>query len=289
MAQLFDRDLILTVGNTEIRMREPGTNEPRPTLRVQFEVVKTLRKTPNEAKVAIYNLALQTRQALQEKDVPCRIVCGYVQADEVTTGIHQIFLGSLDYSRSTLQGTDWITTLQSSDGGREFRTARINTSLRGPVKVTDALRQASEALGLSLGNLQEKIQQGGIRAAFNELQNGIVLSGKAEQQVDKLVRSLGYEWSSQDGELLLLGTNETISGATARVLSAQTGLIGTPEPGEEGRVKARALILPDLGPGNRVKVESRQIDGFYKIDSTTYRGDTWGQDWYCDLELRPLG
>lgn len=289
MAELFDRDLVLTVGTTEIRMRDPNTSEPRPTLRVQFEITKTLRKAPNEAKLAIYNLSLEKRQALQDRDVPCRLVCGYLQADEVVRGTHQIFLGSLDYSRSTLDGTDWITTLQSSDGGREFRTARINTSLRGPVRVADALRQAAESLGLALGNVQQKIAEGGIRAAFDELQSGIVLSGKADQQLDKLVRSLGYEWSSQDGELLLLGPNETIDGTTARVLGSRTGLIGTPEPGENGRVKARSLILPDLGPGNRVKVESREIDGFYKVDSVTYRGDTWGADWYADLELRPLG
>lgn len=289
MGELFDRDLTLTVGTTQIRMRDPQTNEPRPTLRVQFEVTKTLRKNPNEAKVAIYNLSLQTRQALQSKDVPCSIVCGYLDGQSVVRGTHQIFLGSLDYSRSTLDGTDWITTLQSSDGGRQFRSARVNVSLRGPVKVTDALSQAANALGLSVGNLQEKLQQGGLRAAFDQLQNGIVLSGKAEQQLDKLVRSLGYEWSSQDGELLLLGSNETIDQTQARVLNSATGLIGTPEPGENGRVKARSLILPDLGPGNRVQVQSREIDGFYKIDSTTYLGDTWGQDWYCDLELRPLG
>ncbi len=278
---IFDRDLVLTVGSTEIRMRQPGVDQPAPTLRVQFRVTRTNKREPNEAQVTLYNLSRQTRVAMQEKDIPTRIVCGYVN------DTHQIFLGDLDYSRSTRQGTDWVTTLQSSDGGQKIRKSRVNVSLRGPAKVTDALRAAADALGLEAGNLRQKIQEGGVRKTFDEFTQGIVLSGKADQQLDKIVRSLGLTWSSQDGQLILLGPNETIS-QQARVLGPRTGLVGSPEPGDDGRVRCRSLLLPDLTPNNRVKVESEEINGFFKVEKTTYTGDTWGNDWYADLELIPV-
>jgi hypothetical protein len=281
LPQIFNRDFAITVGNTLIQTRDPNSDEARPTLRVQFNIVKTAKREPNEAKITIYNLSPETRTALHVKNVPTLVEAGYVGTR------HQIFLGDLVYSRSARQGTDWATSLQSADGASKIKGSRVNLSLKGPAKATDALKNVAEALGLKTGNLDKALAAGSLREKFQQFTQGVVLSGKADQQLDKITRSMGLTWSSQDGEIILLGPNDTLTNQV-RVLSPDSGLVGSPEPGDDGIVKARALLLPELSPNFRVQIDSAEVKGFYKILKTTYSGDTAGGEWYADIECAPL-
>ena len=64
-------------------------------------------------------------------------------------------------------------------------------------------------------------------------------------------------------------------------------MVGSPQPGENGIVEVRALLIPQLSPGRVVALSSRETSGFYRVEKVTYQGDTRGQDWYADLELKP--
>lgn len=285
MGRLFDREVVLNLGGLRIASRsEDGVTKP--LLRVQFKVTRSLKREPNTANVSIYNLNPDNRAALQNKGIATIIEAGY--ADNIS----QIFSGVLEFGSTTKNGPDFITTVQTSDGGDKYRSARINTSLKGPVKIESVLRTAGEALGLNLGNLKEKIASGSLRSSLQEITSGAVLSGKAEKIFTKVAKKMGYGWSVQDGQIQLLGPNEVIANADAVLLTATngrtTGLVGSPEPGENGIVKARSLLQPDLMPGRRVKLESREIDGFYRAEKVVFTGDTWGGDWYSDIEAKPL-
>jgi hypothetical protein len=258
-------------------------DQAAPILRVGFKVERTLSREPNACEIQIYNLNKDHRSKFQKKEIPITLEVGYVG------NIFQIFSGNLSKAQNRLDGRDWVTTIQVGDGNTEFRSARINQSIKGPAKIGDVLKAAAESFGLDLGNVSEKASQGSIRGKISEFVNGIVLSGKSEQQLDKVLKPMGYTWSIQDGEIQLLGPNETI-GNTVALLTSSTGMIGTPEAGENGFVKTRALIQRDLSPGYRFKIESRNIEvnGFYRVEKSTYVGDTWGGEWYVDIEGKPL-
>ena len=110
----------------------------------------------------------------------------------------------------------------------------------------------------------------------------------AQRELDRLCKTLGYDWSIQDGQLQLLGARDTIEPGDAIVLNPASGMIGTPEPGENGIVEVRSLLIPQLSPGRRVKLEAAAIQGNYRVEKVVYQGDTRGQDWYADLELKPV-
>jgi len=281
MTSLFNREITLNVGGTLIRSRFDEQNRVLPTLKVGFKIEKTLKREPNKAEITITNLKESNRTKIQEKDVPTILLAGYVGAT------HQIFAGNIEFGQNRLLGRDWISKLQTKDGGKAFRTARINRSFKKPAKATDILRVVGESLGIDLGNLLEKVSSGSIRETLSEWGNGMVLSGKSEQQFDKIARSMGFTWSIQDGALLLLGPNETI-GPKAVVLSSGTGMIGAPEPGEKGFVKVKSLIQPDIIPGRQIQVISKTVNGFFRIEKATYTGDTWGSDWSVDIEGKPV-
>lgn len=288
--RLFNRDLVINIGGLRIASRlldetrqRLGLKEEEVSsiLKVKFKVTRTLKKEPNKAEISIYNLKKDNRIALQERLQPTILEAGYID------NISQIFSGDLEFGENKQDGRDWITTLQAGDGSKQYKAARINTSLKGPAAIGDVLQTAADALGINPGNLSEAISGGSLRGALREFTNGIVLSGKAETNLDKVAKSMGLKWSIQDGQLLFLGPEQFV-GDEALVLSPGTGLVGSPEPGDNGIVKARSLLQPNLLPGNRVKIEAAQVDGFFRVEKTVYTGDTFGPDWYADLECMPL-
>lgn len=73
---------------------------------------------------------------------------------------------------------------------------------------------------------------------------------------------------------------------TALLLSPETGLLDSPEIGDHGHVKAKALLIPDLVPGRLVVLESELARGTYRIEKAEYTGDTAGEDWDVELDLK---
>lgn len=283
-APLIGRRFSLNAGGLLIANLEGG-DDAAPVVRVSFKIVRSLSKDPNTAEITIYNLNKDSRAALQKKHLITTISAGYVD------NVSQIFSGDLQYGKSVQTDVDWVTTIQSGDGSKKMAQSRINLALQGPASVESVMRAAGEATGLNLGNLLEKAKAGSLNGALQEWTNGKVLSGKAEQVFDKVVKSMGYGWSVQDGQIQILGPKEVVEGTATRLAvvdGVSTGLIGSPEPGEDGIVKARGLIQPGLAPGRKVQIQSLEVDGFYRIEKCVYSGDSDGGDWYADIEAKPL-
>jgi len=288
--KLFKRDFVITVGTTRIAARlldntrkELGLIKDELTniLKVEFNIVRTIKGEPNKCDLSIYNLNKDNRIKFQPRGQAVIIEAGHLD------NMSQLFSGQIEYASNMLDGRDWITTVQAGDGTKKIKSSRINTSLKGPVKVKDALSIAADALGVNPGNLATAIQKGALRGNLTEFSNGIVLSGKADKVLASVASSMGYFASVQDGQLILLG-KEDFLGNTAAVISPSRGMVGSPEPGEDGFVSVRTMVQPNLLPGYRVKIESAQVNGFYRIDRVEFSGDTWGTDWYADLDCKPL-
>lgn len=289
--KVFKRDVVITVGTLRIASRlldttreqlGISTEEITNILKAEFNITKTLKKEPNKCELSIYNLKKSSRIAFQARKQQVVVEAGYLD------NTSQLFSGTLEYASSVHDGLDWITTLQASDGTKQMKSARINTSIKGPAKVKDVLSTAAAAMGLNPGNLARTVAKGALRGNLTEFTNGIVLSGKAEKVLGGIAESMGYSFSVQDGQLIFLGKNDSL-GTTVPVISPSTGMVGSPEPGEDGFINVRTMIQPNLLPGHRIRIESASVQGFYRIEQTDFSGDTWGQNWYADLECRPLG
>jgi len=283
MTALFTRDVAVTVGTLRIAARPEGNEEQvKPTLRMTFKVEKSLNRDPNKADLKIWNLSEKSRKAMQtEEKLPVIIEAGYVG------NLQQIFSGNMEFSSSSRQGPDWITELQSGDGSQAYRSARISESFGPGTQLSALLKKAAEGLGVGLGNAVEKFDGGGFRGGLTELTKGASIVGRVSDVLDKFVTTAGFEWSIQDGQLQVLKPDETTSDQAVR-LTQESGLIGSPELGEKGRLKARSLLQGNLVPGRSVEVIAEQVDGFFRIQKTTHTGDTWGTPWYSDIEARPV-
>lgn len=288
--ELIDREIVINAGGLRIASRDQTFGARKPILRTAFRIEKTNQKEPNTAEITIWNLNRDSRSRLQEKGILTEIEAGYFGNTSL------IFKGDLDYGSTTRQGPDWVTTLQTTDGGRAYREARINLSFDAGTALSDVLKTAAESLGVGLGNVDEKLAEGAPRSSAAEYVKGLVLSGSASQEFSKIVRRAGFNWGIQDGQIQLTRPGQAINPLEAIVLKQGTGLIGSPERGEDGIVRATSLLQPELLPGKKVEIQSGEdpitgqfeIDGFYRIDKLKATGDTGSQDWYSEIEAKPL-
>lgn len=281
MARLYLRQFDLNIGGVGV-VTATSDGRAKPTLGVAFKVEKNSQKEPNPAEVTLWNLSQETRAKVEATKEKVALYAGY------TGAMFRLFIGDLIYASTQRQGTEWVTKLQVHDGSVAYRSARVSESLGPGTLAQDAIKKAAGALGVPLGNLAEHLIP--LRGP-KSYGRGLVLSGKAEAELDKLLKTSGYEWSIQDGQLQVLAPGETLKDPVV-VLNDTSGLIGSPEKStkenERGHIKARSLLQPGLDPGRRVRVEGEAISGDYKVLRTVYTGDSWGQEWYADIEGQPL-
>lgn len=271
MTVLFDRKYIVRVDTVKIT-----------DLSVSFTVTKTLEPEPNTCDLLIYNLNPDHRgqlASLVSSGGPAvEIEAGYVE------NYGRIYLGQLREVTSYLQRDTWITELHSGDSERALAQSRINRSYGKGTPLDKIVKDLISNLRASRGNTDSAVMSGRLAEAGRQFINGVTLSGSVRKELNRILKSMGKEWSIQDGEVQIVDLGTCLPGASIRLDSGH-GLVGSPTIGSEGLLKVRALMNHSLTPGRALEIESSEIDkAFYRVERCEYRGDSAEHDWYVDLE-----
>ena len=253
--------------------------------RVVFNIEKSGGATPNSGTVSLYNLAAFSRDKIRNVGDVIELEAGYV--DDEYGGRLVISADVLDIV-NLQQGVDIITTVSVGDGVENLKIKNAYSFKEG-VSVKEILTKIAKAEGITLKSLNCVVD-----ATFA---NGFAEMGPIGDIFDKLVGKLDAQWSFQNNELQVLpklGSNDS----PVFSLSSKTGMVGsptrdvdtsviTPAPQSDGW-KVTALLRPELGPGDRVKIESDIADasGIYHIKEVKHSGDTHGSDWTSTLRVR---
>jgi len=281
MGKLFKREARVSVGALEVE-----------GLRVQFKVSKSLQREPNKLELSIWNLSQDTRgkltEAVEKRSAPVVIEAGYAGTATAPATTEVVFKGDARIISHVRQGPDWVTRLQSGDGAVAYKSARMVGSFAPGTKRATVIEEAAKSLGLPLGNLKERIKAHDFKGALTEFVGGFATASKASEQLTELLAPLGLGWSIQDGQIQVLGEKDATS-AQAVVLAPDSGLVGSPELGEQGVLKVKSLLQPGLRPGRRVELDAETAKGLYRIERVTHVGDTHGTEWFSEAEVKPLG
>lgn len=271
-------------------------------LRVSFKIRKSLKKEPNTCEISVWNLNESTRAAVQKKNLIVVLEAGYEGA------LAQLFSGNARYVDQVGEGPDWCTRIQCGDGERAYQYRRVNLSFAKGTRVADVVSRVADALGVPQTGL-EKLKS----AVTDQFVKGYTASGKVSDELDHLLKSRGFEWSIQDGQLQILPTGQATPD-TAVLLTPKTGLIGSPEHGNPERkipagqidpsaagfnitatkvtgpsvLKVKSLIQPGFKPGRKVEVRAETVKGVFRIQTVEHEGDSFGGAWYSLLECLPV-
>ena len=280
MPDLWHRDWELTIGTTRISPREGVA------LDIAFEVEKSLAREPNTATVKVFNLGRQRRDALAQ-GAQLELRAGYL--DLTST----LFVGEARRIYSERHGPDVVTMAEARDGGREYRTTRLDRGWSPGTPVAAVVDAAVEAMGIGAGNLgqyrdQLTLEEGG----DDTFREGYVASDAAWRVLSTILLDCGLRWSVQSGNLQVRQPGQPAE-RTAVHLSPSTGLIGSPSRDIGGSrstqqrmiVNASSLLRPGLYPGRIVVIESSEVEGNFRVKRCRYVGDTAGDDWRAELVL----
>ncbi len=280
----------------------------QPPMQIQFDVQKDTQEDPNVHSIRIYNLKEATRKALEKPDLRAYLYAGY----EEESGPILVAAGTVVDSFTRFESPDVITELAVVDGYGELRDTAVSLGYGPGANSATIIQAVSQQIGLVL-NMPRSL-------SARTWDHGFSFYGPARQALHKLCRGAGLEWSVQNETLQVVA----VRGVTERsivVLRPDSGLIGSPdrvrqsaremdanaEPGSGKKKRkkkdhsvaativserqrrdgwrVRSLLLPWLNPGDRVKMDSRQVQGVWRVHGVSHVGDFHGGDWMTELDL----
>ncbi|MDN7464190.1 phage protein [Burkholderia gladioli] len=243
------------------------------TLRIKFEIVKSLDEKPNPAKLSIYNLNRDHMNLLVSKRFNlARLSVGYNE-------LRLLYQGDIVKPSTKRDKADWVTEFECGDGSIDYAGARVWTTLQAGATDADVLAEATKSMTRTRAGIADL-------ASARTLPRGKVLMGNARDVVGNVARNSGADWSIQDGELIVLPPDKVLPGE-GFVLSQDSGMIDSPKVSDKG-LEVKCLLNPAIRVGALVRIESmiEAYNGDYKVVQAKYVGDTHAPDWFCDLVVR---
>ena len=259
-------------------------------LRVNFEITKSILSFPNLARITLYNPNQDTLSALEEKYTRIVLNAGY-EGD-----LRLLFKGDVRNVFQTKTGRDRLLTIYSGDGEKSWQNATFNKTLSESLSFSSAIQEVLKTFSdVNIGTLQ------GLPQVADKMR-GQVLSGSSKDIMDNFAEEYGFSWSIQDGEIIITPEQEPLEGDEAVLVTAATGMIGSPTITEIG-VDVTTLLNPRLLPNRGFIIESinaevtignlffRNVkrttaEGFYKIQEVVFRGDSRDGDWLSSVKGR---
>lgn len=333
---MYLRNFSLQVGtgvNTISGSGGPGLElspDPSTMPKATFHIYSHTKETPNHAQIRVYNLSKDTVATILNEFLQVTISAGYI---DNPYGI--IFNGVIVQAKVGYEGSiDSYLDIEAADGGLQYAKAiiagtaaagssyqtRLNLitqAINNYGSITSTSSPTSSGSGslatgggstqtVSLGHVDPLPQGTAAR--------GRVYYGMVRDHLRDFASSVNMDWFIYNGQIILLGKNNTLPSTTNTTLSPTSGLIGYPEQTDQG-IKIKSLLNPNLVPGGQVTLQNSAIlqqslnlstsgsssnsspnnltpispNGQYKILFVEHYGDTRGNDWYTDLTCVAVG
>jgi hypothetical protein len=267
----FIRAYRLIVGPVE------GEGREYTDLRCQFEIEKTTESSPNQSKIAIYNLSEDSREFLRDETQANKAILevGYLGL-KGEPQIKRVFSGDILKSTDQYKAPDRLTVMDVGDAQNAITDTQFNISFKDGIPIKQIITQAAQSLRVSIGKLTDDQLT---EVANESLTGGFVAHGTAKKTLDVLFDRLGIDWSVQDGELKV---GESVFAPEAVRLGFDTGLLDEPITDKNGETSFRALINPDVAPHKTVQLVGNNIDKQLVVKSCKYKGDTREGEWIME-------
>lgn len=267
-------------------------------LRCGFDIVKDSVKEPNKLTLSLFNLSDETREKIQVADMLVELYAGYEKED----GAVKMFVGTVYQAETKNDGKDDTTILHLKDGGVAMRDSYISLSFAPGTGGDRIVKAICAEMGLS-----SFFGQG---VQFGAFPNGYSYAGAAVDALDAICYGSGVNWSIQNNIVQFI-LESGISSERGVVFSPSSGLIKSPEriiraekkPAVENPVRRRrkkakkvkpqyqsgwkinTLLSPGIIPGDKVKVESEIMTGWFRVEGVKHKGDTHGAQWSSEFFL----
>jgi hypothetical protein len=284
----FGRNYILYVG------LEDGTIlNISPPFTIEFNIIRKNLGSLNTCQIRIYNLSPRNRNLIRYDMSDYSTVRKIEFYAGYGMNLPLIFIGNISQAWSIREGVDFITTIESYDGGDGL----INGIISGT---------ATFAAGTTLQNMYKILMSYMPNTTFGAIGPSFIYSDP-DTKTKLLTNTRATSYTGNAGEVLrnitggaffidlgktyILGDNECINGSVA-VVNSQSGLLNTPlrensivtvdmifEPGIvlSQYIQLESSTFPQLNSNAtnqsfNFATNSDNVNGYYKITSLIHRG-----------------
>lgn len=259
---------------------------------ISFNIKKDNNKDPNKAEITVYNLSDDTVNYINRSirnNLAVALAVGYEGQELI-----MIFKGTVQWVSDVFDGTERKTALHCLDGGINIAEARTSRSYPKGTKVKTIVKDLVKDLGTTEGNIHIDTEEA--------VSSSVAFCGNTSHYLEGICRGIDHNVSIQDGSIYVTPRSQ-MSGARSAYISAETGLIGSPEPFHNDikptakvtktskkakkptdGVKFKCQINGAILPEKTIWLKSRQYDGGFKVVSVTHTGDKEGKQWTTEVE-----
>jgi hypothetical protein len=275
----------LGIGSTGASRDKLVINGETNEVRIKFRIERMPVWQPSVGYIEVYGLNEEDRRFVSYagKAVPVVLYVGYGNADTLIAAMNAVQINHKH------DGADWITKFEGGDGARAFANARVSSSYSSGTPYLKVVQDLGALLGKFGAGSMNTVQSA---AAGKTFRNGYAAHGNAAREFKAIMDDMGLECAMCDGEIVVAKRGETTQ--QLFVITPDSGLVGSPEyaspphPGKPQFIKARCLMQPTLRPFAKVLLQSEAHRGAFQCRTVVHTGDSYGGDWYTDLELQAL-
>lgn len=292
--KLFKRSYALAIGapnqtaaiqyaNYSVQGKNNTVQPPSP-LRIKFDIQKNLIGSPANAKFELFNMSVNSRQGIK-KGYIMLLQAGYQGLVQTLFTGNVVPLGL----KTERHGPDTITKIECGDGESAIVMTNLDQSYPPGTTLAQVLQDISDEMGVESNINPDGTGVGIVLGIPNDtFGRGITISGPVNRTLDKLLKPRGLRWSVQNGNLTIIPATG-YDGKSAIVVSALTGMIGTPSNNDQ-YMEFTSLLNPNIAPGALVQMisENTALNGFYKVMNAHYEGDTHDNNWHVKTQCIPM-
>lgn len=251
--------------------------------RISFVVDKVQSDTPNKCTLDIYNLSDDTITKVAKVGNKVILRAGY----EDEGGVKSLFFGDTTRAIRVKDQTEKILKIEAFDGQTNLTETNVSLSYFPGISADVVTQDIISLIGLPLGNI--------ITPTGSVYRHGFSFVGKAKDALNSVLFRVGRFFSVQNEQIIILELGE-ISRSTGLKITPNSGLINEPKllddlkSGQSAddvpkRYEVDTLLLPQLVPGANVIIESSQVNGTFKIEDATFKGDNFEGEFVTTIEV----
>lgn len=276
----FNRVAELIIG----KAGTPGTSIKN--LYMQFNILKTDKNSGNKAEIQVFNASETTVKKVAQIGNALVFRAGY----EDEGGAKALFFGDITSSLFRREPPETILELVAFDGHKNSLEKNISVSYAEGSTVQSVVTDIISVLDYPLGNV--------VNWGVSQFVGGFAYIGKATGALTEALLQIDKKWMIQNEQIIIFDDIEGVT-ESGLSLSPTTGLLKTPRELNDletsqkpnsvpKRYEIETLLFPELSPGAKITISSSTANGYFKVKTTNFLGDTWTGDFKAVSEVEAI-
>lgn len=258
MANKFGRNYILTIDKIITPPLADKTLIVKPPFTMEFDITRRYSSSQSVGTVKVYNLSVDNRNSILKPEYDGNLNRNITLSAGYGDVVREILAGNIWQCTAHRDGVNWVSTIESYDGGNVYTNSAINITFPSNTSFLQIIMELAQAIIKFDPNIYIKFIDEKSFSRLGSTRRSWVCSGNAMDRIKDIVGENAVYIDNMGLVVKNVSTPIAVSLETP-VISFESGLLGTPSI--EGNYMTFSMIFePSLSVGQSVNLQS--VAGF---------------------------